>query len=447
MSHPVAVVRLPRPAAQLPPSPPQHSLVPVAPPAPAAAVPASAAVPATAAVLPAGAPAPAATPVARPAAARPSQVLIVTPNRSLTFVEQDVATLSLAFGAEVLSRHQLSSRRRLLPALARRLATRRFGLVLVWFADPYDTPEILRLARLFGVPSAVVVGGYELASLPALGYGALRERRGRRRVELALARADLLLPTSELLAGEIRALGGGERSGRSERVPGGEPAERAPIGGPRDPGERLRVIPPGIDCELFRPAPAAGGGPRERLVVTVATIAEATWKVKGLDLFAACARMVLDTRFAILGPCQDAALAERLLQLAGGNLEIPGTRLGPAELCGWYRRAAVYAQLSRRESFGVALAEAMACECHPVVADCGALPAVVGGSGWVVAAGRAGEAALGIAEALAAGGPCVAARRRIEGRYGAARRAAALTAAVRGLIETRGRRLPAGTTA
>ena len=438
MSHPVAVVRLPRPAAQLPPAPSQ-SLVSVAPPAPAPA---------------------AAAPAANvPAAARPSQVLIVTPSRALTFVEQDVATLSLAFGAEVLSRQQLSSRRRLLPALARRLATRRFGLVLVWFADPYDTPEILRLARLFGVPSAVVVGGYELASLPALDYGALRERRGRRRVELALARADLLLPTSELLAAEIRALGGGERSGRAERVAGGEPSDRAsgapggkpsgraPIGGSSDPGERLRVIPPGIDCELFRPAPAAGGAVRERLVVTVATIAEATWKVKGLDLFAACARMVLDTRFAILGPCQDAALAERLLQLAGGNLEIPGTRLGPSELCGWYRRAAVYAQLSRRESFGVALAEAMACECHPVVADCGALPSVVGGSGWVVAAGRAGEAALGIAEALAAGGPCVAARRRIESRFGAARRAAALTAAVRGLIETRGRRLPAGTAA
>jgi len=344
------------------------------------------------------------------AAHSPPQVLLVAPSRSLTFVEHDVDILARSFGVEVLSRLELPSRRRLLPAIARRLATGRFRLVYVWFADPYDTPAILRLARWFRVPSAVVVGGYETASLPALGYGALRHRRERRRVEKALARADVLLPTSTLLAAEIRAMGC---------------------------GSLLRVIPPGIDCEVFRPA----GGLRERLVVTVATIGESTWKVKGLDLFAACAKLVPDARFAILGPCEDSGLAERLQQIAGGNLEIPGRRLGAAELRDWYRRAAVYAQLSRRESFGVALAEAMACECVPVAAATGALPWVVGDTGRLVAPGRAGEAARAIGEALSRG-PCHEARRRIQERFGAPGRAGALTAAVRTMIETRGRELP-----
>ncbi|HVR10086.1 MAG TPA: glycosyltransferase [Thermoanaerobaculia bacterium] len=341
---------------------------------------------------------------------RPPQVLLVAPNRSLTFVEHDVGILAQHFGVEVLSRHELPSRRRLLPALARRLAAGGVRLVYVWFADPYDTPAILWLARLFRVPSALVVGGYEMASLPALGYGALRGRRDRRRVERALGRADALLPTSELLAAEIRSLGC---------------------------GGRMRVIPPGIDGDFFSP----DGIPRERLVVTVATVAAATSQVKGLDLFADCARLVPGARFAILGPCEDDALAERLLRKAGGNLEIPGRRLGAAELRDWYRRAAVYAQLSRRESFGVALAEAMACGCVPVATSAGALPWVVGDTGRLVAPGRPGEAARAIVEALGQS-PCGAARQRIVGRFGAARREGALAAVVRTLIETRGRELP-----
>jgi glycosyltransferase involved in cell wall biosynthesis len=352
-------------------------------------------------------------------------VLVVVPARSLSFVEQDLAILSRSFGVTVLSRAELRSRRRLLPAAARLLATRRFGLVFVWFADPYDTPAILRLARWFGVPSAVVVGGYELASLPALGYGALRDRRERGRVIRALAGADALLPTSQLLAEEIRALG--------------------------DFGGRLRVIAPGIDCDFWRPAeaapaPAAPAG-RERLVVTVATIASPTWKVKGLDLFAACARHLPDARFAILGECKEPATADALRQLAGGNLEIPGHRLSAAELLAWYRRATVYAQLSRRESFGVALAEAMACECAPVAARTGALPWVLGDCGRLVAPGHAGEAVDAIGEALAAGEPCRAARLRVASRFDAGRRERELMGVVRALIASRGRTLPAEATA
>lgn len=350
-------------------------------------------------------------------------VLVVVPARSLSFVEQDLATLSRSFGVTVLSRAELRSRRRLLPAAARLLATRRFGLVFVWFADPYDTPGILWLARFFGVPSAVVVGGYELASLPALEYGALRDRRERGRVIRALAGADALLPTSQLLAEEIRALG--------------------------DFGSRLRMIAPGIDCDFWRPAPAAAvpAAGRERLVVTVATVASPTWKIKGLDLFAACARHVPDARFAILGECKEPATADALRELAGGNLEIPGRRLSAAELLAWYRRATVYAQLSRRESFGVALAEAMACECTPVAARTGALPWVLGGCGRLVAAGHAGEAVGAIVEALAAGEPCRAARLRVAGRFDAGRRERELMQVVHALIAGRGRALPAQATA
>jgi glycosyltransferase involved in cell wall biosynthesis len=346
-------------------------------------------------------------------------VLVVAPARTLTFVEQDCAILARSYGVTVLSREELGSRRRLLPAAARRLADRRCGLLLIWFADPYDTPPLLRLARLLRVPAAVVVGGYELAALPALGYGALCDPRERRRVGLALARADALLPTSELLAGEILAL--------------------------HDCRARLRTIAPGIDCELFRPPPGGDDTRREALVVTVATISPATWQLKGLDLFADCARRLPGARFAILGPCRDAALAAQLCDLAGGNLEIPGQRLSPAELRGWYQRAAVYAQLSRRESFGIALAEAMACACTPVAARAGAMPWVVGeGCGHLVAPGEAGEAARAIATALEARASCPAARQRVVDRFDLRRRERELMEVVRSLIASRGRAISSG---
>ena len=49
-----------------------------------------------------------------------------------------------------------------------------------------------------------------------------------------------------------------------------------------------------------------------------------------------------------------------------------------------YQQARVYAQLSAHEGFGMALAEAMACECVPVVTTRGSIPEVVGDTGVYV---------------------------------------------------------------
>ncbi len=345
-----------------------------------------------------------------------TRVLFVAPSRRLTFVEQDLATLGESCRVDVLLREELPARRQRLWAVFRRLATRRYHLLFIWFAEPYDTPYLLLLARLLGVPSAVVVGGYELAALPDLGYGALASRGGRLQVRLALRLADALLPTSELLAAEARDLG-------------------------RRDGRGLEMIPPGIDCDFFRPEPPPPAGPRERLVVTVATLGEPAWRVKGLDVFAACSRLLPDVRFVILGPGAGpgagaevaAEVSARLRELGGDNLSIDGRRLAPAELRAWYRRAAVYAQLSARESFGIATAEAMACGCVPVATAVGGLPQVVGDTGILVPPGEPRAAARAIAQALAQAadrGPALAARRRIESSFGAPRRRAALAGVV-----------------
>jgi len=65
------------------------------------------------------------------------------------------------------------------------------------------------------------------------------------------------------------------------------------------------------------------------------------------------------------------------------NLELPGYAVGD-DMVRLLNRSKHYLQLSYRESFGVAVVEAMACGCVPIVTDRGALPEVVGDAGFVV---------------------------------------------------------------
>jgi glycosyltransferase involved in cell wall biosynthesis len=311
--------------------------------------------------------------VARPEpGAKPSRrrrVLFVSPGRWVPFIDGDLELLRRDHDVDVIYRADYTSRRELLPAVLRLFVERRFDLIYVWFSEPYDTPPILLLSRLFGARSVLVVGGYEVTHIRALDYGALTGRGKRIQQRVALQLAHLVLPTSTLLEREVRALG------RKRRV---------------------RVVPPQIDCDFFTPDEEQ----REPLVVTVARITERQWRVKGLDVFARVSRELPEARFVILGPCDEPRLAERIRELGGDNLEIPGPKLDASELLAWYRRAHVYAQLSVRETFGVALAEAMASGCRPVASDLPPLRDLIGDRGFLVPPGDVERAGAAIRRAL-----------------------------------------------
>ena len=66
----------------------------------------------------------------------------------------------------------------------------------------------------------------------------------------------------------------------------------------------------------------------------------------------------------------------------------------------YYQRAKVYVQVSAHEGFGCSLAEAMLCECVPVVTNKGAIPEVVGDTGFYVPYGDLKATAEAIKEAL-----------------------------------------------
>ena len=64
------------------------------------------------------------------------------------------------------------------------------------------------------------------------------------------------------------------------------------------------------------------------------------------------------------------------------------------------QRAKIYAQLSSVESFGAALAEAMLCECVPVVTNRCSLPGVVGDTGFYCEYGNVHSTVEAIKKAL-----------------------------------------------
>lgn len=241
----------------------------------------------------------------------------------------------------------------------------RTDIAFSWFAHNHSYLAVMA-SRLLGKRSVAVVGGYEVANEPDIGYGAILDPELAGRVRYIIENADCILAVSEFSRKEILA-----------------------VAEPR----RLETVYNGIDTDVFSPR-----GRKEEVVLTVCVISAANVRVKGLDTFIEAARYLPEVRFVLLGRVIDDAF-ETLNQDVPSNLEII-TSPSQDEILQWYRRAKVYCQLSYRESFGVALAEAMSCECIPVVTDRGALPEVVGNQGFVVPYGDTQATVDAISKAL-----------------------------------------------
>lgn len=275
-------------------------------------------------------------------------------------------------------------------------------LVYGWFADHHAALPVL-LARWFGVPSAIVLGGMDCNWLPEYNYGVWESRWRAPLVRWIVRRADLL-PTvsSALVEGEERYSNWPERRRNGIRV-------HVP-----DLHTPHPVVPLG-----FRPSDwPMDPSPRPATVATVALVDSwRTFRIKGLDLFLATARRLPDVSFRIVG-VQPAFAAEVSNERdVPENLELAPPRPRPA-LSEVYRGAAVYAQLSRVEAFGLVVGEAMLSGCVPVVSAVGQPPELVGETGEVVERPHPDDIADAVRRALHRGEDARrAARRRIEKHF------------------------------
>ena len=273
-------------------------------------------------------------------------------------------------------------------------------LTFSWFASGHSFAAVL-LSKLLRKRSAVVVGGYDVAFEPDISYGQYTLGRLKRVYsDFVLGNADIVLPVSEFTKSEVLA---------------------------RAKPKRVQVLYPGIDLDRFQP-----GGEKKDLVMTVASGSGRIIKLKGLDAFIGAAALLPEIRFLIVGLSdQD---REELQSRSTENVSLFGY-VSREELLAFYQEARVYCQLSYRESFGMALAEAMACGCVPVVTERGAIPEVVGDAGYYVPYGSAKATAEAIEKALSSKNG-IGLRKRVEERFSLRRREEALQSLLKSLMNS-----------
>lgn len=284
---------------------------------------------------------------------------------------------------------QERTRRVNLLALAR--AVRQSDLVFGWFASWHTFWPTL-LARWLRKPVVMVIGGYDTANLPEIAYGHQRGGPKKWLSRAVVARADRLIVNSHYIFREAQ-----QNLGVSP--------------------DRLRVIYHGLPDSFGSLATR----PRDRLVMTVGNVDHSNLARKGHVNFVRSAAYLPDVAFVLIGEWRDDAI-HGLKSIASPNVTFTG-RLSDAALHDYYRRAAVYVQLSRHEGFGLAVAEAMLGGCIPVVSRVGALPEVVGETGEYIDCFTPAALVDGLRSALERGDrERLLARQRILDRFPLSRR-------------------------
>lgn len=242
---------------------------------------------------------------------------------------------------------------------------RRAEILVVWFASWHALVPLL-LARALGRRSILIVGGFDTAAMPEIGYGF--QQGGVRRL---LARSCMRLATRLLTHSHYC---------REELQ--------------RTAGFDATVLHLGVP-DSFGSLPE---GERDRVALTVSNVARIALERKGLRPFVEAGAYAPELEFVLVGKWVDDA-AEVLRARATANVRLAG-RLSDEELDQLYRRAAVYVQASRHEGFGLSVAEAMLAGCIPVVTRAGSLPEVVGDAGVYVDSTDPAEIAAGVRRAL-----------------------------------------------
>jgi glycosyltransferase involved in cell wall biosynthesis len=240
--------------------------------------------------------------------------------------------------------------------------------VIGWFASWHTFLPVV-VADLLGKPSILIIGGYDIARLPEIGYG--HQRGG---LKAVISRLSMKLAPSLVT-----------NSHYSSR----EAVSHAGLG-----NRRINVIHHGLPDVPLDLQP----DDRAKLVLTVGNVEMGNLHRKGHEPFVRAAAKLPEIEFVVVGAWKDEAV-DYLRSIATPNVRFTG-RVSDEELSAYYRRAAVYVQPSLHEGFGLSVAEAMLAGCIPVVTRFGALPEVVGDCGVYADSPSPSDVARAVEEAM-----------------------------------------------
>ncbi len=249
-----------------------------------------------------------------------------------------------------------------LPKLSALIA--RTNLNLSWFVLGYATSSVL-LSKILRKKTMVNAGGWDVLNMPELDYGAMRTKDRVQKTIFALRNADTVLTVSDSMKEDV--LNWVDRE--------------------------VEVIHLGFDWNHFVPK-----GKKEAMALTVGNVTKQNLKRKGLETFVRAARFLPDVPFILVGSLKGDVM-KHLKPILSPNVQITGY-VDDDELLRYYQKSAIYVQVSAHEGFGCSMAEAMLCECYPVVTDRGAIPEVVSDTGTYVEYDNPEATADAVAKAL-----------------------------------------------
>ena len=291
------------------------------------------------------------------------QLIFIYP-KLYTFIHTEIKLLSSEF--DLISITQNWERKTLLPFNLLRQAIflvnniRKVETILISFGGYWSFLPAL-FGKLLGKKVALVVHGSDCVSFPEIHYGNLRSSLLRFIIKKSLQWTSIILPVSKSLVYT-------ENSYFTNKIL--KFGYMHHIKGVKTP---YKVIPNGVIINDWKRNTTLLKDSKS--FITVMTKGKV--HIKGGDLIIEIANKFPDYTFYFAG----------INSLEGVKIPINIVFLGflpPNELNRWYSKTQFYIQISNTEGFGVALCEAMLCECVPIVSDVNYLPNIVSETGFIL---------------------------------------------------------------
>lgn len=226
----------------------------------------------------------------------------------------------------------------------------RFHAVFIWFADQHSILPIL-FSKLTCKKSFLVIGGYDVCRIPKLNYGVFCSKPRGFAAVWSMKNSTLNLPVSTNVARKVKAI---SHKSNYELV---------------------------YNCVKLKLQETIAEENRTDILTVALIDSERTYYIKGIDLFVETARLLPQIPFVIVG--FDRNKLKNFQKNFPPNVKIVSETLH-GDLPQFYARSKVYCQLSRSESFGIALAESILHGSIPLVTNEGGMPEVVGDPGCIV---------------------------------------------------------------
>lgn len=291
------------------------------------------------------------------------RIIFIYP-KLFTFIQTERKLLSNDY--EIISINQNWTNKFLLPLnLLHQLIFLLFNMkkvntILVSFGGYWSFLPAL-FGKIFNKKVAIVVHGTDCVSFPEINYGNLSNPLISWFIKKSYQLADIILPVSESLVYT-------ENNYYCDRtLKFGYSFHLDNINTPN------KVIPNGLIVEDWK---SGSYNKIEKTFITVMTSDQI--ERKGAHLIIETANKLSNCTFYFAGTDNIKGI-----EILPENIIFLG-RLTPEQLKKYYSKTQFYLQLSNFEGFGVAICEAMLCNCIPIVSDVNHLPTIIADSGFVL---------------------------------------------------------------